>query len=276
MTIRDKVQSFPQVKVLVRNMSERGGPGKLRSYWEDQIHIVVSQKGKDSPVYEVKPERGAGRGRILHRNMLMPCNALPLQDPAQNTVGGQSSHTKKRRQKENTPDQTSEDSESSDEEEHYWTQRLRHHRQQTVGQNVVPPITPETTPHAELSAEAVEFRMEAPVEMLLDNDVTENVATGHDAQEVTQPVQPGEPSGKPEPEPSDTQPCRSQRERRPKETLTYESLGRPTHRVVGLHTNPLYVNTLTPVYGQYRVPWIPPQMFRTHLVYPTLVPARYD
>lgn len=48
-----------------------------------QIHIVVSQKGENSPVYEVKPERGTSRGRILHRNMLMPCHALLLEEPVQ-------------------------------------------------------------------------------------------------------------------------------------------------------------------------------------------------
>jgi len=65
-------------RVLVRNMTERGGPGKLRSYWEREIY-VLTQKRKDMPVYEVKPESGNGRTRVLHRNLLLPCSFLPVE-----------------------------------------------------------------------------------------------------------------------------------------------------------------------------------------------------
>ena len=69
--------------MLVHNLSEHGGPGKLRSHWEQEVHIIVEQKGK-LPVYEVTPEGQKSISRTLHRNLLLPCDFLQsdLPEPA--------------------------------------------------------------------------------------------------------------------------------------------------------------------------------------------------
>ena len=64
-------------RFLVRNLTPRGGPGKLRSFWEDKIQVVVARKGGGSPVYDVRPESSQGPNRTLHRNLLLPCDYLP-------------------------------------------------------------------------------------------------------------------------------------------------------------------------------------------------------
>lgn len=64
-------------RVLVRNLTPRGGPRTLRALLEDQIYVVLARKGEGSPVYDVKPESGQGLSRALHRNLLLPCDPLP-------------------------------------------------------------------------------------------------------------------------------------------------------------------------------------------------------
>lgn len=64
--------------MLVRNLTERRGPGKLQSHWEHVINVLADRIGHQSLVQRVKPESGGGRTRVLHRNLQLPCNALEL------------------------------------------------------------------------------------------------------------------------------------------------------------------------------------------------------
>ena len=68
---------LPGDHVLVRNMSERGWTGKLKSFWEDKVHIVLETYGENPVLYRVQAENYPNvRTRNLHRNMLQPCDDL--------------------------------------------------------------------------------------------------------------------------------------------------------------------------------------------------------
>lgn len=68
-------------RVLVRNTGIRG-KHKIANRWEDIPYKVVHQPDPNIPVFEVLQEGKRSATRMLHRNMLLPINFLPLPDGA--------------------------------------------------------------------------------------------------------------------------------------------------------------------------------------------------
>jgi transposase InsO family protein len=69
----------PGDKVLVKNKREQGGPGKIRAFWEQNVYQVLEQK-EGGVVYAVQQVgKPSGEVRVLHRNMLLPCEMLELE-----------------------------------------------------------------------------------------------------------------------------------------------------------------------------------------------------
>ena len=57
-------------RVLLKNLSERGGTGNTRLYWEDRVYVVV-EKNSEITVYTITPETGKGKMKRVHRNNIM-------------------------------------------------------------------------------------------------------------------------------------------------------------------------------------------------------------
>lgn len=255
----------PGDRVLVRNLSERGGPGKLRSYWEQTIYVVKEQVG-DNPVYKVAPETGHRPTRTLHRNLLLQVNDLPI-EPPQNAPVTSTRESHKRAKKPpgppKPPEQThSQDSDSEEEDGmyHYWlrgppsTTRSSPRSAAPASPESVTCYSPENEPQKSfeqrevLQEEIAVTEPEQERETITEEEPEVHSGTGSD---TDQPPANGD-QGTPEaadveedievPQPQRQASLRqSTRVRRPGYVFTYPSLGQPAYQqrpvvnAVGVH-----------------------------------------
>ena len=63
--------------VLMQNKREKSESRKLRSYWEEAIFEIM-EKRENLPVYVIRNIRKNKDVRVVHRNLLMKCEELPL------------------------------------------------------------------------------------------------------------------------------------------------------------------------------------------------------
>ena len=127
--------------VLVCNLSPKGGPGKLRAFWEEEIHVVVARKGDESPVYELRP-----------RNLLLPCEHLPLENWRKLT---QTTSAPKRTTKRVPPNESEDEMSNSDsdcDDELRVTVHQRSGRPETTNPNDPEPIQIEIDPVNEIDS----------------------------------------------------------------------------------------------------------------------------
>ena len=70
-------------RVLLKNVTNTEGPGKLKPFWEDTVYTVLEKKGGDEGVvYQVREENNPdGRIRTIHRNMILQLKSLEWNKP---------------------------------------------------------------------------------------------------------------------------------------------------------------------------------------------------
>ena len=77
----------PGDKVLVKNVREKGGPGKIRAFWEQDVYRVLEVQGPSDVIVKIQKENcPTGEKRVVHRNMILPCEMLDIQQMKDDTT----------------------------------------------------------------------------------------------------------------------------------------------------------------------------------------------
>lgn len=237
-------------RVLIKNLTPRGGPGKLRNYWEDRVHTVVRQMGSALPIYEVRPERGKGRSRVLHRNLLMPCDQLPFDETPESADNNRTQRQKKGPQRTHQPQESNEDSED-EYNFHYVPAEVQ------TAPKVFKQVDPEgETEHRPPSGDQRDGTPEqATLPAPEENQVEQDDLPAKDM--PTDQPPPGSPSLSVAAEEPAYQ--RPQRERCPPKRTTYDQLGTPTCCGVGQANSAQLPQQSLPLYPfPGLIPWLPP------------------
>ncbi|XP_032404830.1 uncharacterized protein LOC116710109 [Xiphophorus hellerii] len=244
------VNDLPVEETLLRNFSERGGPGKLRTYWEKAVYLVKRQLA-DSPVYVVCPESGdQNKTRTLHRNLLMLVNDLPVEETLhQSTLAPVRKQTHKQRQRKDTRTEREErNGETSDSDNDfpsgYWlrvpvqrTEQRCPYEKPSLPQTTLSQTSgraPETV--GDENQTPTEYSPEAILESLNDvpeQNMDETIPVSTRPVEVEQINWSVGPETEtqfmiPPAELDQTEVRRSTRNKRPRHFLTYDSLGKPS------------------------------------------------